>query len=85
MRENVPAAPDSEEKPCWELVFAVVKAEKRVNDSWDKIEFAPPLAARLSSYASIAISRYHTETVALLQESPGGGRGRGKGLIIRYG
>jgi hypothetical protein len=33
MGENVPAAPDSEEKPCWELVFAVVKAEKRVNDS----------------------------------------------------
>ena len=64
-----PAALDSQEKPCWELVFAVVKAEKRVNDSWDKIEFAPPFAAMLSSYCSIAISRYNTETVALLRES----------------
>ena len=82
MRENVPAVLDSKEKPCCELVFAVVKAEKRVNDSWDKIEFAPPFAARLSSYSSIAISQYNTETAALLQESPGDGRGSGKGLII---
>jgi hypothetical protein len=78
MRENAPAVLDSKEKPCWELVFVVVKAEKRVNDSWDKIESAPPLAAMLSSYSSIAISRYNTETVALLQGEPGGRRGKRK-------
>jgi NTE family protein len=51
------------------VVFVVVNAEKRVDDRWDKIEFVPPFAAMLSSYASIAISRYNMETVALLRES----------------
>jgi NTE family protein len=50
-------------------VFVIVNAEKKVDDRWDKIEFVPPFAAMLSSYSSIAISRYNLETVALLQES----------------
>lgn len=51
------------------VVFFIVNAEKRVDDSWDKIEYVPPFAAMLSSYSSIAISRYNLETVALLRES----------------
>ena len=51
------------------VVFVVVNAEKRADDRWDKIEYVPPFAAMLSSYSSIAISRYNLETVALLRES----------------
>jgi NTE family protein len=51
------------------VVFIVVNAEKRVDDSWDKIEYVPPFAAMFSNYSSIAISRYNLETVALLRES----------------
>jgi NTE family protein len=51
------------------VVFVVVNAEKKADDSWDKIEYVPPFRAMLSSYSSIAISRYNLETVALLQES----------------
>jgi NTE family protein len=51
------------------VVFVIVNAEKRADDHWDKIEYVPPFRAMLSSYSSIAISRYNLETVALLQES----------------
>ena len=51
------------------VAFVVVNAEKKVDDSWDKIEYVPPFAAMFSNYSSIAISRYNVETVALLQDS----------------
>jgi NTE family protein len=51
------------------VFFAVVNAEKKVDDRWDKIEFVPLFAAELSNYSSIAIHRYNLETLALLRES----------------
>jgi NTE family protein len=51
------------------VVFVIVNAEKKVDDSWEKNEWIPPFGAMLSSYSSIVISRYNQETVALLQES----------------
>jgi NTE family protein len=51
------------------IVFVVVNAETEIDDKWDRWEKIPPFGAMLSSYSSIGISRYNTETVALLRES----------------
>jgi NTE family protein len=51
------------------IVFVVVNAETAIDDKWDRWEKIPPFGAMLSSYSSIGISRYNTETVALLRES----------------
>jgi NTE family protein len=51
------------------IVFIVVNAETATDDKWDRWEKIPPFGAMLSSYSSIGISRYNTETVALLRES----------------
>ena len=56
-------------KKVHKVVFIVVNAEKRIDDHWDRVAFVPPVAAMLSTYSSIAISRSNRETVALLQES----------------
>ena len=51
------------------VVFIVVNAETKIESSWDKIEFIPPLSAMVSNYSTIAIVRYNRETMAVLQES----------------
>lgn len=51
--------------------FVVVNAETAINDKWDRWEKIPP-GAMLDFYSSIAIERYHMETVALLSESLAG-------------
>ena len=51
------------------VVFIVVNAETKIESSWDKIEFIPPLSAMISNYSTIAIVRYNRETMAVLQES----------------
>jgi NTE family protein len=51
------------------IVFIVVNAETEIDDKWDRFEKIPPFGAMLSSYSSIGISRYNTETVSLLRES----------------
>ncbi|MCK7497256.1 MAG: hypothetical protein MZW92_45305 [Comamonadaceae bacterium] len=53
------------------VVFIVVNAETKIESSWDKIEFIPPLSAMVSNYSTIAIVRYNRETMAVLQESFG--------------
>ncbi|MCK7471408.1 MAG: hypothetical protein MZU95_12045 [Desulfomicrobium escambiense] len=53
------------------MVFIVVNAETKIESSWDKIEFIPPLSAMVSNYSTIAIVRYNRETMAVLQESFG--------------
>ena len=51
------------------VVFIVVNAETKIESSWNRTAIIPPLAAMISSYSSIAITRYNLETMALLQES----------------
>lgn len=51
------------------IVFVLVNAETEIDPKWDRSEKIPPFGAMLSSYSSIAISRYNMETVALLSES----------------
>jgi len=51
------------------IVFVVVNAETEIDDKWDRYEQIPTFSAMLDSYSSIGISRYNTETVALLRES----------------
>jgi NTE family protein len=53
------------------VVFIVVNAETKFESKWDRTDIIPPFAAMLSSYSTIAISRYNRETIALLQESFG--------------
>jgi NTE family protein len=53
------------------VVFIVVNAETKFESKWDRTDIIPPFAAMLSSYSTIAISRYNRETMALLQESFG--------------
>lgn len=50
-------------------VFIVVNAETKIESHWDKAEIIPPLAAMLTNYSSIAITRYNRETMAVLQEN----------------
>ncbi len=49
--------------------FIVVNAETAVKSSWNLFDKPPAFAAMLSSYSSIAITRYNFETVMLLRES----------------
>ncbi len=51
------------------VVFILVNAETEVSKSLSHLDKAPGFAAMLSSYSSIAISRYNFETVMLLRES----------------
>lgn len=51
------------------IVFVVVNAETEVDNKWNRFATVPPFAAMIESYSSIAISRYNTETLALLEES----------------
>jgi NTE family protein len=51
------------------IVFVVVNAETEIAGKWDKYENIPPFGATFAAYSSTAISRYNTETVALLRES----------------
>jgi NTE family protein len=51
------------------IVFLMVNAETEIDPKWDRSDIIPPFAAMLDSYSSIAITRYNTETVALLRES----------------
>ena len=51
------------------IVFVVANAETEIEDKWDRFERIPPFGATFAAYSSTAISRYNTETVALLQES----------------
>ncbi len=51
------------------IVFVVVNAETEIDSIWDRFEKTPPLAVKVSSYASTSIARYNTETVALLSEN----------------
>ncbi len=51
------------------VAFIVVNAETKFESKWDRTDIIPPFAAMLSSYSTIAISRYNRETMAHLQES----------------
>jgi len=51
------------------VVFIVVNAETEVSESWSLFGKPPAFAAMLTSYSSIAITRYNFETVMLLRES----------------
>jgi len=51
------------------VVFIVVNAETEVSSTWSLFGKPPAFAAMLSSYSSIAITRYNFETVMLLRES----------------
>ncbi len=51
------------------IVFIVVNAETEVSESWSLFGEPPAFAAMLTSYSSIAITRYNFETVMLLRES----------------
>lgn len=51
------------------IVFVVVNAETEIDTKWDRFETNPPFGIKLASYSSIAISRYNTDTIALLSES----------------
>jgi NTE family protein len=51
------------------LVFIVVNAETEVSNKLSLVDKTPGLAAMISSYSSIAITRYNYETVMLLRES----------------
>ncbi len=51
------------------VVIVVVNAETEVNTKWDRFGFDLPISAMLESYSSISITKYNTETVALIRES----------------
>jgi len=51
------------------IVFIVVNAETKISSRWDRIEYVPLFGGVLSNYSTIAIVRYNTETMAVLQES----------------
>ncbi|MFO0795471.1 MAG: patatin-like phospholipase family protein [Candidatus Brocadiaceae bacterium] len=51
------------------VVIVVVNAETEVNTKWDRFGLDLPISAMLESYSSISITKYNTETVALLRES----------------
>ena len=51
------------------IVFVVVNAETEIDSKWDRFEKTLPLGVKVASYASTAIARYNTETVALLSEN----------------
>ncbi len=51
------------------IVFIVVNAETEVKGKWSLFDKPPAFAAMLSSYSSIAITRYNYETVMLLREN----------------
>lgn len=59
----------AQQKNVHKIVFVLVNAETEIDPKWDRSEKIPPFGAMLSSYSSIAISRYNMETVALLGES----------------
>lgn len=50
-------------------VIVIVNAETEVNTKWDRFGLDLPLSAMLESYSSISITKYNTETVALIRES----------------
>lgn len=49
--------------------FIVVNAETEVDSKWYSSDHNPGLAAMISSYSSIAITRYNFETIMLLRKS----------------
>jgi NTE family protein len=51
------------------VVFIIVNAETEVDESLSLFDKLPGIGAMLSSYSSIAITRYNFETVMLLRES----------------
>ncbi len=51
------------------IVFISVNAETEVNRKWLLFDKPPAFGAMLTSYASIAITRYNYETIMLLRES----------------
>ncbi len=51
------------------IVFIIVNAETEVDKKWSLFSKLPGVGAMLSSYSSIAITRYNFETVMLLRES----------------
>ena len=56
-------------KNVHKIVFVVVNAETEIDTKWDRFETNPPFAIKLTSYSSISIARYNTDTVALLSEN----------------
>lgn len=51
------------------IVFIIVNAETEVDKKWSLFSKLPGIGPMLSSYSSIAITRYNFETVMLLRES----------------
>jgi NTE family protein len=51
------------------IVFVVVNAQKGIDTTWDHFPDVPSLAVMLSSFSTIAIARYNTDTLDLLRES----------------
>jgi NTE family protein len=51
------------------IVFIVVNAETEMSNKWYLLERTPGLSGMISSYSSIAITRYNFETLMLLRES----------------
>lgn len=51
------------------VIFIIVNAEAEVDNKWSLLDKLPGFGAMLSSYSSIAITRYNFETVMLLRES----------------
>ena len=51
------------------VVFILVNAETEMTNKWYLLDKTPGLGGMISSYSSIAITRYNFETVMLLRES----------------